>query len=46
MKKYKWYSKTMGNIVPTFWDVICQALESLVRYRVFDIRWEYNPNGF
>ena len=46
MKKYKWQSKTMGNLVETFSDVIRQVWESLIRYHVLDIKWKYNRNGF
>ena len=46
MPKYKWRSKTMGNIVETFGEVILQAWDSLVHYHTLDIRWEYNKNGF
>ena len=44
--KYKWKSKTMGNIVCTFGDVIRQVWDSLIHYHTLDIRWEYNKNGF
>ena len=46
MSKYKWYSKTMGNIVETFGEVIRQAWESLIYYHTLDIKWTYNKNGF
>lgn len=46
MPKYKWKSKTMGNIVCTFGEVIRQAWDSLIHYHTLDIRWEYNKNGF
>lgn len=44
--KYKWQSMTMGNIVPSFKDVICQVWESLICYHTIDIRWKHNRNGF
>ena len=43
---YKWQSKTMGNIVKNFGEVILQALDSLFRYNTVDVWWEYNKNGF
>jgi hypothetical protein len=43
---YKWKSKTMGNIVETFGEVILQAWDSLIHYHTLDIKWEYNKNGF
>ena len=46
MTKYKWYSKTMGNVVETFSEVVLQVLDSLIRYHTLDIRWKYNKNGF
>ena len=46
MSKYKWYSKTMGNIVETFSEVILHVWDSLFHYHAVDIRWEYNKNGF
>lgn len=46
MEKYKWQSKTMGNIVPTFKDVLKQIWESLIKYHTLDIKWRYNKNGF
>ena len=46
MKKYKWQSLTMGNIVENFGDVIRQIRESLIRYHTLDIKWKYNKNGF
>ena len=42
----KWYSVTMGNIVENFTDVVKQALESWTQFKVLDIRWKYNRNGF
>ena len=36
----KWYqSKTMGNIVPSFFDVILQVFESLFKFHTLDLRW-------
>jgi hypothetical protein len=46
MKKYKWQSMTMGNIVETFRDVVRQVWESLVYFHTLDIKWKYNRNGF
>lgn len=46
MPKYKWKSKTMGNIVCTFSEVILQVWDSLIYYHTLDILWEYNKNGF
>ena len=43
---YKWFSKTIGNIVENFGDVLKQVWESLVVYHILDIKWEYNKNGF
>lgn len=43
---YKWMSRTMGNIVPTFADVIHQAWDSLIHYHTLDIRWSYCKEGF
>lgn len=43
---YKWFSKTIGNIVENFGDVLKQVWESLVVYHTLDIKWEYNKNGF
>ena len=46
MRKYKWQSLAMGNVVETFGEVIRQAWDSLVRYHIIDIKWRYNRNGF
>jgi hypothetical protein len=46
VQPYKWKSKTMGNIVCTFSEVILQAWDSLIHYHTLDILWEYNKNGF
>lgn len=43
---YKWYSMTMGNIVPNFGDVLSQVWDSLIHYRVLDLRWQYKRGGF
>lgn len=43
---YKWHSITMGNIVPTFADVVRQAWESWTVFHTLDIRWQYNRKGF
>lgn len=42
----KWQSLTIGNIVPTFIDVLKQVWESLTKYHILDIKWKYNKNGF
>jgi hypothetical protein len=46
MKMYKWQSMTMGNIVETFGEVICQVWDSLIHHHTLDIKWKYNKNGF
>ena len=46
MKRYKWQSMTMGNIVETFGDVLKQVWESLIKYHTLDLKWKYNRNGF
>ena len=43
---YKWQSLTMGNIVATFGEVVRQAWESWRVFRILDIKWKYNKNGF
>jgi hypothetical protein len=43
---YKWQSLTMGNIVPTFADVIRQVWDSLIHWQAIDIKWKYNRKGF
>lgn len=43
---YKWQSLTMGNIVENFTDVLHQIWESWTQFKVLDIRWKYNRNGF
>jgi hypothetical protein len=43
---YKWQSLTMGNIVPTFADVIRQVWDSLIHWHTIDIKWKYNRKGF
>jgi hypothetical protein len=39
MKRRYWMSLTMGNIVPTFKDVLKQVWESLTVYHTIDVRW-------
>ena len=46
MSKYHWQSKTMGNIVENFGEVILQIWESLTKYHTLDIRWKYSCKGF
>lgn len=43
---YRWQSATMGNLVQTFGEVIAQAWDSLVNYRVLDLKWHYKKGGF
>ena len=36
----RWYqSKTMGNIVEHWWQVLAQMVESPLRFRRWDFRW-------
>ena len=36
----KWYqSNAMGNIVPSFFEVILQVFESLFKYHTLDLKW-------
>lgn len=40
-QKRMWMSLTMGNVVDTFGEVICQVFESLFKYHTLDIKWKY-----
>ena len=44
--KYRYYSETMGNVVPTLFDVVKQAIESYKHFKVVDLKWKYNRKGF
>jgi hypothetical protein len=43
---YHWQSMTMGNIVESFAEVICQVWDSLVHYHTIDIKWHYCRKGY
>ena len=43
---YKWMSKLTGEIVKNFWQVLGVVLFDLWHFRVLNIKWQYNKNGF
>lgn len=44
--KLHYQSLTMGNLLPTFPEVIKQIFESLFKYRTLDLKWKYRKEGF
>ncbi len=46
MKIYHFYSKTTGEIVEKFSDVVKNAVQNLIRHHFFDVRWIYSKRGF
>ena len=42
----KWQSLMMGNVVENFRGVIRQVIKNYIAYRVLDIFWRYNKEGF
>lgn len=43
---YKWMSKLTGEIVTNFWQVLGVMWFDLWHFRVLNIKWQYNRNGF
>ena len=45
-KTYHWYSKTTGEIVVSFLDVIKTFFHDLFHVHFLNIRWIYSKVGF
>lgn len=45
-ESYHWYSKTTGEIVENFSDVIQSIFECLFKFHFLNIRWKYSKIGF
>ena len=43
---YKWMSKLTGEVVKNFWQVLWVVWIDLWHFRVLNIRWQYNKNGY
>ena len=44
--RYHWVSKTTGEIVPTFKDVLRVALADLCNFHVVNVVWTYSKEGW
>lgn len=45
-KTYHWYSKTTGEIVVNFHDVVKTFFSDLMRHHFLNIRWNYSKKGY
>ena len=43
---YHWYSKTTGEIVGNFYDVVKAFIHDLFHTHFFNIRWSYSKQGY
>lgn len=44
--KYKWLSKTTGEICPNLWQVMKAVWSNLKDYHFADFKWQYNKQGW
>lgn len=46
MEKYKYESQITGEIVRNLKEVIKVIFEDYKYYKIFNLHWKYNRNGF
>lgn len=46
MITYKYMSDVTGEIVPNLWAVIKTICFDFKEYRILNLKWKYNKNGF
>ena len=46
MITYKYMSEITGEIVPNLWTVIKTIYSDFKSYRIINLKWKYNKNGF